>query len=131
MHSSLYFLAACILIILLPGCDSSDVDTSSSIVGRWSLVKVNGQDPVAGTILIYEFTNDTVRVESDLDCITLNSYSISGETLNITVTSVQGSQCGDNVGDTASFNITIEGGTLTLDASDFLGEDAIFEFMKI
>lgn len=130
MNSSSYLLIACVLILLLPGCDSSSNEASNSIIGRWSLVKENGQDLAEGIFVIWDFSQDILRVESDLDCTSLNSYMVSGETLTITVNSLQGSQCGNEVGDVYSFDIVIDGNTLTVDSSDLFGFTAIQIFER-
>ena len=112
------------------GCDSNN-DVDSSLVGTWRLTSVNGQPPTPGVFLQYVFTESTVTVTSDLDCIETNSYITNGNTISVTVTRVMGSQCGNDVGDTFSAEYRTSGNTLTLTVMDEDLGTGVFVFTKV
>ena len=62
------------LLAAIAGCDSSSND-NSGLIGRWSLIEVNGQPIASGVVLIYTFTAETLTITSDLDCVEVIDYT--------------------------------------------------------
>lgn len=125
----LYRLCTCaVLFASLAGCDSTSND-HGGLIGTWSLIEVNGQRPTPGTVLVWEFTETTLRITSDLDCATEYTYRVSGDEIAATVTRVSGSACGDVVGDTGSVRFALNGDRLTITVDDE-GDVGVFVFRR-
>ena len=124
-------LCTCVfLLAAIAGCDSSSND-NSGLIGRWSLIEVNGQPIAGGVVLIYTFTAETLTITSDLDCVEVIDYTWASDgSLTGRSISMSGSQCSDEE-DQASFNASVEGNTLTLVVNDPEFGTAIFVFTRI
>lgn len=128
-HWTWPLVVSIIVICSVAGCDSSSND-NSGLIGRWSLIEVNGQNPSPGTVLIWEFTETTLRITSDLDCVIEFTYRVSGDRIDGTITKVTGSECGDEAGDLGSVQFELNGDRLTITVvAD--GEEGIFVFRRI
>ena len=126
---SLYRLCTGVLLFAtLAGCDSTSTD-NGGLIGTWSLIEVNGQRPTTGTVLVWEFTETSLRISSDLDCVTEYTYRVSGDEIVATVTRVSGSECGDVVGDTESIRFALEGDRLTITVENE-GDVGVFVFRR-
>lgn len=103
------------LLFLLAGCgdDSSDPGVNS-LIGTWHLTTVNGQPIIAGVFVTWVITETTFTATSDLDCTITSTYTINGNMLTGTITSLSGSQCGAQVGDKDTFEFNVSGNTLTI-----------------
>ena len=102
-------------------CDGSDMscEGDASIIGTWYLSTVNGQPLAPGIFLHWEFTESTVTVRSDLDCVEILTYNSSGGVLTGTsVISRVGSECGDDDEDPVLGQYSIVGNTLTVVVED-------------
>lgn len=110
---------------------------SSSLIGTWSLLTINGEKPY-GISETMAFTENTWRIIStapDATCTEVSTYSASGGILRCTgVLSVSGEGCADNVGDTFTLGpYTITDTTLTIKVTnppDYHGT-IVFVFGKV
>ena len=108
-----------IATFMFTSCEKSEVE-SNSLIGTWALTSVNGQQIQVGVYLKWTFTENTVTVTSDLDCIEVIQYeAIGGILKGIKIISQEGSQCGvsnDNIGEIGPY--TIDGNTLSIIITD-------------
>ncbi len=100
-------------------CNGSDkACENSSIVGTWHLSTVNGQQLYPGVFLTWSVTANTVTITSDLDCIEVIAYNVSGGTLTgSSLISRTGTQCDDDDDEDDEGLVgqySVEGNTLTV-----------------
>ncbi len=106
-----------LLALMLCTCTKLDV---SQLIGTWELVSVNGHPIQSGVYLRWTFTETTVTVESDMDCIEVIEYEAKDGTLTvISVISQKGSQCGDEEDSAGKLGTyTIDGNSLSVTITD-------------
>jgi len=110
---------------------SNDSSDNPSLIGTWHLSTVNGQPVIPGVFLIWTITESTVTATSDLDCIEVGTYSISGDMVSVTTISLSGTQCGGHVGEQNSAGpFTVSETTLTIIINDEELGTATFVFTK-
>ena len=100
----LAFLAAC-------GSDDGTGPEPTELVGTWSLLSIDGQGVAEGT-LTWNVTATSLTV-SRTGCTETSSYTLSGETMASTTSSISGSDCTSSVGDQFSIRVSVSGSTLT------------------
>jgi hypothetical protein len=105
--------------------DCNDIDLNcnndSSILGTWYLSTVNGQPIPPGVFLRWSFTESTVTISSDLDCVEVFTYDTTGGVLSATsVISRVGSECGSDEDEAVGVlgQYIISGNTLTVFIED-------------
>ena len=103
-------------------CNGSDLNCNNdgSIIGIWHLSTVNGQPLPPGIFLTWSFTENTITIRSDLDCVEVFTYETSGGVLTGTsVISQVGSECGDEDDEDGLLGqYSIMGNTLTVVIED-------------
>lgn len=108
-------------IALLAGCngDDSTSPTTDRLVGKWVLVSVDDVQAPAGA-LTWTITSTTITAESGPPdpCVEVGSYTVSGNRITFTTTSLSGSGCGGEIGERFEFTFEVAGDTLTVVASD-------------
>lgn len=102
-------------LILLAACGGEPTAPGSGeLVGTWILVSVN-EVPAPPDTLTWVFTELTITADAGTDdCVQVGTYTVSGNRITATTTSVSGSGCGDEVGDSGSFIYEVSGDTLTV-----------------
>jgi hypothetical protein len=111
--------------------DEGNKSNAEALAGTWRLSTVNGNAPAESDWLTWVFTRTTMSITSDLDCIEVYTYSATESEITTTLTSQEGTECGDEVGDIEVFPYELNGDTLTVDVSE--DEDleiAVFVFTK-
>jgi hypothetical protein len=103
----------------------------SRLLGQWNLASVNGTPIAPGVFLRWEFTTQSLRITSDLDCEELLSYCANGSVVAGTLQQQTGRECGDSVGDMGSFPYGVNGNTLTVTVSDPRLGVGVFFFTKL
>lgn len=104
---------------------------AESLVGTWHLSTVNGEAPVSEVWLTWVFTGTRMTITSDMDCVEVYTYSATESEVTTTLTSQDGTECGDEVGDIEVFPYELNGNTLTVDVSeDDDLEAAVFVFTR-
>jgi hypothetical protein len=99
-------------------CEFDDPGNDSALIGTWNAVSVNGQPFAPGVWLTWTFTQTTLTITTDLDCIEVVTYSASPNEITGTIISLEGSQCGDELGDLGSFPYELSGNRLTITYTD-------------
>ena len=105
-----------------------------ALIGTWHLSTVNGQALIPGVFLTWKFTESTVTITSDLDCVeVITGESTGGVLKGTSVVSQVGSECGDasdEIGVIGTYTVT--GDTLTVIVTDkeINPSTATFVFIK-
>ena len=104
-------------------CNGIDLTciNDSSILGTWYLPTVNGQPLPQGIFLRWSFTESTITISSDLDCVEVFTYDATGGVMRGTsVISRIGSQCSPDEDDEDDVlgQYIISGNTLTVFLED-------------
>ena len=108
-------------ITLLVACDGDSTTEAGTgeLIGTWVLVSVDDVEAPPGT-LTWTISLTTITAESGPPdpCIEVGTYTVSGSMITATTTSVSGSGCGSEIGDTITFTFDVSGDTLTAVFSD-------------
>jgi hypothetical protein len=116
-------------LLLCVACGEDGVSPGTEVlIGQWSLLSVNGQSARPG-LLTWTVTSSTITaVSNEDDCTEVGSYTYANGTLSTTVISLNGTDCGGEVGDTLAFPVSIAGDTLTATITDPDLGTAVFVF---
>ena len=107
-------------LVVLSACGGDSVTgTDGGLQGTWILVSVNGVDAPQGT-LTWTITAATITAHSGPpdQCVETGSYTVSGNTITVTTTSLSGDGCGGEIGEVFEFTFALSGDTLTATIQD-------------
>ncbi|MBI5471341.1 MAG: hypothetical protein HY961_03250 [Ignavibacteriae bacterium] len=109
-------IVAVLILVLISGCkkDEGPAASKTGLEGTWTIESINGGAPPSGYVSILVFTATQVTITTDLDCREVDNYTVSGDTLTVTVAQVSGTQCGNQVGQQFSARFALAGDRLTL-----------------
>ena len=114
-----------IYILFISACSEDESPTNPvnnndpALIGTWDLTSVNGQSLPPSVFLRWTFTENTVTITSDLDCIEVISYeAVNGKLGGLALISQEGSQCGDSSDDSELGSYTVNEMTLTVILTD-------------
>lgn len=120
-------------VVVLAGCggDGTTGPANEQLLGTWVLVSVNDVQAPSGT-LTWTISSTTITAESGPPdpCVEVATYEVSGDRITGTTTSVSGSGCGGNVGDTMEFTFDVAGDMLTTVFTDPELGTATFVFRR-
>ena len=129
-----------LICILISDCNKNDSPTNLEntndplLIGTWNLTSVNGQPIPSGVYLRWTFTESTVTITSDADCIEVIRYeAVNGELRGLELVSQEGTECGDTNTDGELGSYTVNQTTLTVIVTDpdLEPPTATFVFTKV
>lgn len=129
-------LASVLAVVILAGCGGDDGTSPSTkeLIGTWVLESVSDaneeRSAPPGTLTWTISTSTITAISDDGGCIEVGTYSVSGNRLIFTTTSVTGPECGDEPGESFSLTFEVSGDTLTVVASDPELGTATFVFRR-
>lgn len=135
-----YGLILLICILFLSDCNKDNSPTNllnnndPLLIGTWDLTSVNGQPIPSGIYLRWIFTESTVTISSDADCIEVIKYeAVNGKLRGLELISQEGSECGDPNSDGELGSYTVNQTTLTVTVTDpeLNPPTATFVFTKV
>lgn len=137
MRNVFYLL---LFVLLFNACNKDESPTNlvsnndSLLIGTWDLTSVNGQPIPSGIYLRWTFTESTVTITSDADCIEVIKYeAVNGKLRGLELISQEGSECGDPNSDGELGSYTVNQTTLTVTVTDpeLNPPTATFVFTKV
>ena len=109
-------------------CEQSPL---GDLIGTWNAITINGQPFAEGVWLRWTFTETTLTITSDYDCIETMTYTATGNEITSTIISLEGSQCDGQIGETGTISYELNENTLTITITDPELGIGIFVFVRV